>query len=193
MRRRVLGRNKKAEAKMPQQIKAWERQPKESAQAYEAFAFYRDLGAERSLVKVRQEYGKNLRLIERWSREWKWVERIRGWDNDIAACVKKEAASMAQRHLKIALQIQSKAEIALNDLKTKEMNARDIACILKLGIDIERIIRGEPTERTENKATFEGNIDINLVDLSILTDEELENYAALSAKARGETPYTSFA
>ena len=41
----------------------WERQKGESAQAYEAFVLYRDLGAERSHVKVAQQLGKSLSLI----------------------------------------------------------------------------------------------------------------------------------
>ena len=45
----------------------WERQPHESAKAYEAFCSYRDMGSSRSTAKVQQEIGKSKRLIDRWS------------------------------------------------------------------------------------------------------------------------------
>ena len=45
----------------------WERQDGETAQAFQAFAEYRDMGAERSLAKVAQKLGKSKPLMERWS------------------------------------------------------------------------------------------------------------------------------
>ena len=56
---------------------AWERQEGESARAYEAFCLYRDLGPERSLAKVGQELGKSVSLMERWSSEHDWVDRVK--------------------------------------------------------------------------------------------------------------------
>ena len=61
--------------------KAWERQPKESARAYEAFDLYLKMGPERSLRKVGQELGKSNTLISRWSSAWNWQERCRDYDN----------------------------------------------------------------------------------------------------------------
>lgn len=49
--------------------KPWERQKGESAQAYEAFVTYRDMGSERSLQAVSQRLSKSIPLIKRWSRE----------------------------------------------------------------------------------------------------------------------------
>lgn len=40
------------------EVNSWHRQPGESAKAYEAFAFYRDMGPERSLLKVCQSIPK---------------------------------------------------------------------------------------------------------------------------------------
>ncbi len=55
---------------------AWERQEGESSKAFEAFATYRDLGAQRSLAKVGQILGKSTALMERWSRQHDWVARV---------------------------------------------------------------------------------------------------------------------
>lgn len=55
---------------------AWERQAGESSRAYEAFSAYRDLGPARSLAKVGQMLGKSTALMERWSVEHSWVDRV---------------------------------------------------------------------------------------------------------------------
>jgi len=51
----------------------------ESAIAYTAFEKYY-LMEKRSLVKVAQELGQSVKLLERWSSEFRWVERARSWD-----------------------------------------------------------------------------------------------------------------
>ena len=51
----------------------------ESAIAYTAFEKY-NLMEKRSLVKVAQELGQSVKLLERWSSEFRWVERARSWD-----------------------------------------------------------------------------------------------------------------
>ncbi len=58
----------------------WQQQPKESNVAYGAFLVYRDLPAnERSPARVGSEYGRHVRLIERWSSAWFWVERVKSY------------------------------------------------------------------------------------------------------------------
>lgn len=65
----------------PQQ-ELWLRQPDESEEAYEAFSLYRDLGMERSQVRVADQLGKSTTLINRWGSQWSWVVRARAWDNE---------------------------------------------------------------------------------------------------------------
>ena len=76
----------------------WDRQPGESAQAYEAARLYFDMGAQRSLEQVRRKLGKSKDLMERWSARWAWVDRAAAWDamlraRDLAA---REAAQAAE-------------------------------------------------------------------------------------------------
>jgi mannose/fructose/N-acetylgalactosamine-specific phosphotransferase system component IIB len=144
------------------------------------------MGAARSYTKVIQELHKSKTIIARWGRDWNWAERTLAWDNDIAQKAKeaaqKTASEMVYRHLKIAGQLQAKAVAALEQLPASEMNARDIAAIMKLGVDIERLIYGEPTERTENKTTLAGEVNIHQIDLSSLTNDELERLDEITSK-----------
>src|SRR5688572_2143686 len=59
----------------------WERHERESNEAFEAFKIYLNLGVERSTKKVAEQLGKSLSLIQRWSADWRWVERCRAFDN----------------------------------------------------------------------------------------------------------------
>lgn len=65
-------------------MQPWERQPGESARAYEAARLYFEMGPGRSLVAVGQKVGKSRGLIERWSARWSWRERAAGYDHHMA-------------------------------------------------------------------------------------------------------------
>ena len=58
-----------------------ERLPKEGRQAYRAFTVYRNMPAEqRGLRGVAGKLKKSKSLMERWSSQHKWVDRVREWD-----------------------------------------------------------------------------------------------------------------
>ena len=117
---------------MPNRTKddLWERQPGESAQAYEAFAIYRDMGSNRSLRVVAEQLSKSDTLIKRWSREKKWGERCRAYDNHLDDVARQEALrkykKMRTRHIGIALQLQEKALAELKNLPDGSMTPKDI-------------------------------------------------------------------
>jgi len=112
----------------PDAPKPWERQPKETAKQYQAFAIYRDLQAEtRSLLAVTVKlYGKEVKhargSIQVWSSRNNWKERVRAWDNHLEAVRIRqieEAARVEQgmldderRELKLAVLRFSKRAIA---------------------------------------------------------------------------------
>ena len=58
----------------------WLRHPDETAKAYAAFRYYRDLGEQRAAAKVWEKYGLSRGLVERWSTVHAWVIRARAWD-----------------------------------------------------------------------------------------------------------------
>ena len=75
-------------------MKIYDRQPAETPKAYAAFCIYRDLGADRSLLRTANNFyprqspdnpptHPNIARIERWSKAWRWVDRCRDYDRDI--------------------------------------------------------------------------------------------------------------
>ena len=129
---------------MPNRTKddLWERQPGESAQAYEAFAIYRDMGSNRSLRVVAEQLSKSDTLIKRWSREKKWGERCRAYDNHLDDVARQEALrkykKMRTRHIGIALQLQEKALAELKNLPDGSMTPKDIIQFLDKATELER-------------------------------------------------------
>lgn len=77
----------------------WERQPNESAQAFEAKRKYLEMGVGRSNAKVGRELGKSTALMDRWSRQWDWVKAAEDWDNHLAGI---DYAAISKRRAKIA-------------------------------------------------------------------------------------------
>jgi hypothetical protein len=70
-------------------ITAWAQLADESSPAFAAFTVYRDLPVvERSIRAAAEACGKHIRLLERWSRKYAWVARVRAWDaeNDRVHC-----------------------------------------------------------------------------------------------------------
>lgn len=120
----------------------WERQKGESAQAFEAFFLYLEMGADRSIRAVSQELGKSKTLIDRWSRTHNWVERCRAWDNHIQHEAKKaaitEVRNMTKRHVTMAQQIQNAAMLALKEMGNDMVNPKNFAAIVKLATELER-------------------------------------------------------
>ena len=120
----------------------WERQKGESAQAFEAFFLYLEMGASRSLRAVSQELGKSKTLIDRWSRTYKWVERCRAWDNHLQYEAKKaaitEVRNMTKRHVTKAQQNKNAAMRALKELGRDMVNPKNFAAIVKLATELER-------------------------------------------------------
>ena len=165
---------------------SWERREKESPQAYGAFSIYRDMGAERSYAKVAQQLCKSKTIVNRWGSIWNWADRVRDWDNEIAAKVKegveKTATEMAQRHLKMASMLQTKAVTALSQMSVDDLTARDIVALMKQGVDMERLNRGEPTEVTEGRNTVSGRMIVENDPYAELSVEQLKALAKYAAE-----------
>lgn len=116
----------------------------------DAFAFYAGLGVGRSYERVAQEFGTSRRTVTKAAKRENWPERVLDIDRQARARLEQNAVesleSMNERHLKVAKYIQSKA---LDTLKSLPLNsAMNAVRALNLAIEIERLTRGEPTDRT---------------------------------------------
>lgn len=135
----------------------WERQPGESSVAYEAFLLYRNMGHEtegekkkRRLASVAEKLGKSLKLIERWSRTWDWVERARAYDNELQRISMEETREavrkMLKDHMTMAQALQKKAMTALLRLDDESLSTKNILDYLVQGIELERQARLEAAD-----------------------------------------------
>lgn len=132
--------------------KSWERQPKESKQAYEAFYLYLQMGDARTLRKVAQDLNKSLTLIGGWSSTWSWQKRSRDYDNELRRkefeAKQKAFDKMQERQIQTAILLQKKAVQALE--KLEYLTPQDIARFLSLGTKLEKETRKESIPSTEN-------------------------------------------
>lgn len=94
----------------------------------------------------------------------------------------KERRAMTERHIKIAMQMQKKALEALQALNKKDMSPRDIKEYIKLATELERLNRTDSTLKNEGEVRTESEIKTNTLDLSILSDNELEVLNELADK-----------
>lgn len=127
------------------EIAPWEQQPGESAKAFEAFAAYRDMGAERSLRKLTQRLHKNLTTIRDWSVKWNWQERVRAYDRELDRQAREQAVrsvrQMTDRHIRIAMQLQAKAVRALENLDEAQLTPKMMLAFLTKATELERMNR----------------------------------------------------
>lgn len=105
----------------------WDRQIKESTQAYDAFDLYRNMGPERSCAKVGQKLGKSTTIMERWSAKWSWVARAAAWDQHLdkqaqKALEREEIAArkaMKKRHRDMGISFQGIPAVFVNNMKAR--------------------------------------------------------------------------
>ena len=155
-----------------------------------AFAAYRDMGAERSLHKVAEKLSKSDALMKRWSSQWHWGIRADAWDDELdrRSCreLQKGIAEMRKNHVGIAKAMLVKSLQALQRIPVDEMTPRDVATMVDVAAKLERISRGEVTERTEGKQTIAGEVSFGSIDLSKVSDEELAALDEITGKIFAE-------
>ncbi len=101
----------------------WNQLPDETDTAYHRFTVYLEMGADRSIPKVREKTGKSQgydRHLYRWSSQYNWVDRCRAYDQHIAfqyvenqEVIQKKARSEILRRLPEA--VDKLYDIALSD------------------------------------------------------------------------------
>lgn len=145
-------------------MSAWDPLPKESAQAYDAFRKYCEMGGKRSLRNLAIQLGKQSRLLGRWSKKYNWVARSAEYDRsmmqDAMDKKKEENRKMLMRQMQIGLMLQDKAVKALKergDALIKTLPVKYIIQFIDLGIRLEKqaragaLVGDEYLEDTEQK------------------------------------------
>jgi uncharacterized protein (DUF433 family) len=91
-----------------------------------------------------------------------WAVRVEAWaaEQDRAAreALIKDVVAMRKRHVDMAVGMLAKAIKALHKLPDYEMTMQDIVRAIDVATKLERISRGEATERTERQTQLSGNI-----------------------------------
>ncbi len=150
----------------------------ETTRHREAFDAYWRLGAERSIerlhgVLVARGKAPTLRTIYEWSRRFRWQDRIAQLERQ-AKQAEDEARlqalrEMYERQAKEALLLQQRGTEWLAGMNKEKATADAAIRAIVEGARLERLARGEPTERQE----VTGDVQIN-AKLAALTDEELD-------------------
>lgn len=180
------GDRKKNESRRPAKGWAdplWERQEGESDKAYEGFATYRDLGPGRSLAQAAQILHKTKQgTLQPWSVQWGWVERSSAWDDEADRNQRhrdQEERAIARRtmlkeHTDAGRALIAVGAAALSRFDAQQagaaerigkIGAAEAARLMEIGVKMERLARGEVTERLEVREAMEwveGFIDLAL-------------------------------
>lgn len=165
----------------------WERQEGETSNNYAAFVTYRDMGIRRTLRKAairfyeipENEYdprGGKIRTLEKWSAQYRWVQRAELYDDFMQAQADAEDVEaikdMRKRHVQLMTVIQSKAVTYLNtvtEAQLAKMTPDQLMRMLDLAIKNERIARGVP-----DTITGVTNAKGEAVEIQDVTQEALE-------------------
>jgi hypothetical protein len=196
---------------MSDPITPWERRLDlgESGPAYHAFVHFRDLPVRtRSLDRAytvcrvtcdRQQLSRKpakapetlpcpLREAtgnwKTWRRQFQWDARAAAFDRHVdaeyAEGLRAANRAMNERHAAIAEALSAKITERLELLTAQELEPRDLAKALEACTTVERRARGEATELVKHLTTQPVS---DALDLSKLTDEELELLERLHKKA----------
>lgn len=163
------------------EVALWEQQPTDTDQSYSAFCVYRDLGVRRSLVEASRKYydlgdepiagtSPKLRQMKSWSATHNWVARANAYDlylDEQARYEQLEAVKeMRRRHAAVASMALAKAAERLRVASSESLSISDASRLLDLAVKIERLARGEASERHELSGVNGGAIthDIGIRD-----------------------------
>jgi hypothetical protein len=117
----------------------------------DAFSYYLSLGSARSYEAVAAKYQVAKRTVTRTATRENWQERLQAAEKKARERSDERAIEtledMNSRHLTTMKLVQRKALDALRTMPL--VTAMDAVRALAIGVDKERVIRGEPSDRTE--------------------------------------------
>lgn len=127
---------------MAEKGKIYDQMPGESTPAFEAFCAYRNMGPERSLLKLSQTMHKTKSTLDDWSRINGWQRRIEAWNTDrdkVDRKARRQAIQkMADRHAGIAVKFQEKVLLRLKTLDVNTLAPSDLIRMFEVSAKVER-------------------------------------------------------
>lgn len=131
-------------------INPWDRQPRETVKAYEAFCVYRD-SEHRNVSRLMAEGGSQ--QFRTWSSKWSWAGRALSWDRFLTAKDLEDAMrwrrTMNNRQRKAAALAQSKIIEWLRGLNPVSLTPTEAARWFEVAVKVERLAAGGETSKVE--------------------------------------------
>lgn len=147
-----------------------------------AFEIYASMGSERSYQALADRLGVDKRTIVRHAGVEKWTERLAKIQEAARISGDKRITEtlqeMQERHLKMLRAMAGKAIQAMKEHPIA--SAAEGARIGGMVIKLERIVRGEPVERTEVSVE---EITKREIETLLLRDGEVEDWSQLESAA----------
>jgi hypothetical protein len=166
----------------------------ESTRHRQAFDRYWTLGADRSIEKLQLELrqvgrGVGLRTLYDWSSRFHWQDRLTDLERNAREAEDRQRITaireMAARQAREALLLQQKGAEWLTSLTTDQVTADAAIRAIVEGARLERLVRGEATERTDDLGRSNSRLEA-------LTDEQLDSLLQYAERAlAGEAPSPS--
>lgn len=171
------------------EVAPWERQRRESDQAFRAFLHYRDAGEERSINKTAKALGKTRSMIANWCGKYAWTERVREWTNHLeresAALLIKKQARARERHQQMAeghIAVLAPVAVALGRLRQSDgtlpnspearvlvRQAQLNAPALEKFVAVERMSLGMPSSQVAVTDASGGPVKVEMTPKRLVT------------------------
>lgn len=125
-------------------MNSWDRQPKETAYAYEAFTAYLDL---RSNVKVAERLGRTKDSVDKHAQRYHWPQRLRDYDAYMRRVAdeskKKEIEEMNRRQVQQGMLMQKVATDRLQEIikSDESISVKLLVSMIMRGAEMERRAR----------------------------------------------------
>lgn len=150
----------------------WDKQEYETPTQYRMFCVYRDMGIDRTIRKVAEQEGKQLRQLETYSAKNHWQSRCNDYDVYLEMQERKrnekEIIEMNKRHIQQSLLIQKKIIDKLKVANSDELKLGDCARLLDIVTKIERQARG--VESGKIAVESKGQLDVKVAPITFIDD-----------------------
>jgi len=156
---------------------AFERQPKESAKAFDAFSVYLGLGVDRTLARTAARVGKSKRMMEKWSLRWNWQGRLAAQSAHLAeverGAIERQAIAKAVEWARMTEAVRREAWQEAERAIAMVREARErweesgracgfegIARMLELAFKLKQFAAGMPSEIKETHTLVTGKVSV---------------------------------